>query len=117
MPVDDDTPKRQKIKVRVEPKTFFANERTFISWLQFCALLLSVALSLLNFGDGISRVVGGVFMALSGLIAIYALYRFEQRAWMIHRRIDGRYDDIWGPVVLCVLLVIALIINFYLRFK
>ncbi|KAI7891580.1 VTC domain-containing protein [Mucor mucedo] len=109
--------KKQKVKVRVEPKVFFANERTFIAWLQFCALLLTVALNLLNFGDTISRTVGGIFIGLSAGIAIYALYRFEKRAWMINRRIDGRYDDIWGPAVLCLLLVVALIVNFYLRFR
>ncbi|CAO3621355.1 unnamed protein product [Cunninghamella blakesleeana] len=120
-PVDVDEEngnKRAKVKVRVEPKVFFANERTFISWLQFCALLLTVALNLLNFAtDNTTRIVGGVFMVLAAIIAIYALYRFEKRAWMINRRIDGRYDDIWGPAVLCILLVAALIVNFYLRFK
>lgn len=35
---------------------------------------------------------------------------------MINHADDGRYDDIWGPAVLCVLLVAALIVNFYLRF-
>ncbi|KAG2202054.1 hypothetical protein INT47_006246 [Mucor saturninus] len=108
---------RLKVKVRVEPKTFFANERTFIAWLQFCALLLTVALNLLNFGDSISRIIGGVFIGLAAGIAIYALYRFEKRAWMINRQDQGRYDDIWGPAVLCVLLVAALIVNFYLRFS
>ncbi|KAI9493343.1 VTC domain-containing protein [Zychaea mexicana] len=108
--------KRQKVKVRVEPKVFFANERTFISWLQFCALLLTVALSLLNFGDNSARIVGGIFIGLAAVVAIYALYRFEKRAWMINRRVDGRYDDLWGPAVLCTLLVGALIVNFYLRF-
>ncbi|CEP14588.1 hypothetical protein [Parasitella parasitica] len=114
---DSSTSKRQKVKVRVEPKVFFANERTFIAWLQFCALLLTVALNLLNFGDTISRTVGGIFIGISAGIAIYALYRFEKRAWMINRRVDGRYDDIWGPAVLCLMLVIALIVNFYLRFR
>lgn len=36
---------------------------------------------------------------------------------MINRRVDGRYDDLWGPAVLCILLVVALIVNFYLRFS
>ncbi|KAG1141027.1 hypothetical protein G6F37_006481 [Rhizopus arrhizus] len=104
-------------KVKVEPKVFFSNERTFIAWLQFCALLLSVALNLLNFGDQVSRIAGALFMGISAGIAIYALYQFERRAWMINRRIVGRYDDLWGPAVLCVLLVGALIVNFYLRFR
>ncbi|KAI9274173.1 VTC domain-containing protein [Sporodiniella umbellata] len=75
--------KKPKVKVRVEPKVFFANERTFISWLQFCALLLTVALNLINFGDLVSRIVGGIFIGLAGGIAIYALYRFEKRAWYL----------------------------------
>jgi SPX domain protein involved in polyphosphate accumulation/uncharacterized membrane protein YidH (DUF202 family) len=104
-------------KVKVEPKVFFSNERTFIAWLQFCALLLSVALNLLNFGDKVSRIAGALFIGISAGIAIYALYQFERRAWMINRRIVGRYDDLWGPAVLCVLLVGALVVNFYLRFR
>ncbi|KAI8339857.1 VTC domain-containing protein [Chlamydoabsidia padenii] len=116
-PVAEDEKKKFGVtKVRVEPKVFFANERTFISWLQFCALLLTVALNLINFGDYSARICGGVFMGISALVAIYALYRFEKRAWMINRRVVGRYDDLWGPAVLCVLLVGALIVNFYLRF-
>lgn len=68
-------------KVKVEPKVFFSNERTFIAWLQFCALLLSVALNLLNFGDQVSRIAGALFIGISAGIAIYALYQFERRAW------------------------------------
>ncbi|KAG0181918.1 vacuolar transporter chaperone [Apophysomyces sp. BC1021] len=68
-------------KVKVEPKVFFANERTFISWLQFCALLLTVSLSLLNFGDSTSRIAGAIFIGIAAVVAIYALYRFEKRAW------------------------------------
>lgn len=60
---------RGQIK-KTEPKTFFANERTFISWLQFCALLLTVALNLLNNGDYISRVIGAVFIIIASLLSL-----------------------------------------------
>ncbi|KAI9486827.1 MAG: VTC domain-containing protein [Benjaminiella poitrasii] len=70
-------------KVKVEPKVFFSNERTFISWLQFCALLLSVALNLLNFGDQVSRIAGAIFIGIAAGIAIYALFQFERRAWYV----------------------------------
>jgi hypothetical protein len=70
-------------KVKVEPKVFFSNERTFIAWLQFCALLLSVALNLLNFGDNVSRIAGALFIGIAAVIAIYALYQFEKRAWYV----------------------------------
>ena len=55
---------------KVDPKAFFANERTFISWLQFCALLLTISLSLLNYGDRISRIVGAVFIIISSFISL-----------------------------------------------
>lgn len=55
---------------KIEPKAFFANERTFISWLQFCALLLTVALNLLNYGDHISRLVGAIFLVIAAVLAM-----------------------------------------------
>lgn len=104
--------------IKIEPKIFFANERTFISWLQFCALLLTVALNLLNFGDYKSRVCGAIFLFIAMLLALYALARFEYRAWQLRTPSQtGRFDDIYGPAVLCVLILAALIINFWLRFS
>ncbi|GAN09101.1 VTC domain-containing protein [Mucor ambiguus] len=107
-----------KKSIKLEPKVFFANERTFISWLQFCALLLTVALNLLNFGDKISRVCGGIFLFISMLLALYALARFQYRAWQLRSPSQtGRFDDLYGPAVLCFLIVAALVINFWLRFR
>ncbi|CAO3615993.1 unnamed protein product [Cunninghamella blakesleeana] len=101
---------------KLDPKAFFANERTFISWLQFCALILTVALNLLNYGDHISRMVGAFFIILASIISFYALFRFQIRAYQMRTgRNILRMDDIYGPIVLCVLLVTALLINFYLR--
>ncbi|KAG2187296.1 hypothetical protein INT44_004981 [Umbelopsis vinacea] len=102
---------------KIEPKAFFANERTFISWLQFCALLLTVALNLLNYGDHISRTVGAIFLVIAAVLAIYAQIRFQYRAWQLRNHNTARYDDVWGPLALCILLVAALIVNFYLRFS
>ncbi|KAI7879801.1 hypothetical protein K492DRAFT_130935 [Lichtheimia hyalospora FSU 10163] len=110
-------PQRVRSIIRkIEPKTFFANERTFISWLQFCALLLTVALNLLNNGDRISRIIGGVFIIMSSIMCLYALGRYQFRAWQLRTgRYVIRYDDLYGPTVLCICLVTALIVNFYLR--
>ena len=46
--------KRIALNVRVEPKVFFANERTFLSWLHFTVVLGGLAVGLLNFGDKVS---------------------------------------------------------------
>ncbi|KAI8377891.1 VTC domain-containing protein [Radiomyces spectabilis] len=113
----NDEKNNNKQKVKIEPKVFFANERTFISWLQFCALLLTISLSLVNFGDEVSRICGGFFMVIAAVLSLYALWRYQYRAWQIRNKSQSRYDDLWGPAVLCLLLVIALIVNFVLRFR
>ncbi|CEP19407.1 hypothetical protein [Parasitella parasitica] len=109
-------PKKGKLNnKKIEPKIFFANERTFISWLQFSALLLSVSLGLINFGDHVSKGSGAFFIVVAVLLAGYAQLRFQYRAWQIRFRSDSRFDDIYGPAVLCFVLVIALIVNLGLR--
>lgn len=44
--------------VRVEPKTFFANERTLLQWLNIAVLLASVAITLLSFGQPAAKAAG-----------------------------------------------------------
>lgn len=39
------------VPVRVEPKTFFANERTFIQWLGAAILLLTLSSAMIAFDD------------------------------------------------------------------
>jgi SPX domain protein involved in polyphosphate accumulation/uncharacterized membrane protein YidH (DUF202 family) len=102
--------KKEKAEV-IEPKIFFANERTFIHWLHFAALLLTTALTLLNFGDKTSRIVGGVFIGLALGISLYAQFRFQYRAWQIRNQSHLRFDDIYGPAVLCFLIVGALVVS------
>ncbi|ORZ10735.1 VTC domain-domain-containing protein [Absidia repens] len=102
---------------RIEPKIFFANERTFIHWLYFAALLLTTALTLLNFGDRTTRISGGVFFGIAFGFAIYAFFRYRWRAHRIINRPTERYDDLYGPIGLCILLVGALILNFVLQYQ
>ncbi|ORY94417.1 VTC domain-domain-containing protein [Syncephalastrum racemosum] len=102
---------------RLEPKIFFANERTFINWLQFSALILTASISLLNFGDHTSKIVGAVFFAISMVLALYAFGRYRYRAWQITTRPRIRYDDLYGPIGLVILLVGALVVNFGLRYS
>ncbi|CAO3699882.1 unnamed protein product [Rhizopus stolonifer] len=118
---EEEKPKKKKKKkeagATVEPKIFFANERTFIHWLHFSAIILSVALTLLNFGDSINRVVGGIFFGISFIFAIYAFGFYRWRAHRITNLPHLRFDDVFGPVFLCILLVGALVLNFALRFN
>ncbi|CAG8486095.1 102_t:CDS:2 [Paraglomus brasilianum] len=108
--------KRVYIPVRVEPKVYFANERTFLSWLNFTVILGGFAVGLLNFGDKVGRVAAGMFTLVSMSVMLYALYMYHWRAQMIRRKEYGPYDDRVGPTFLCSALLLAVVINFWLRF-
>jgi hypothetical protein len=78
--------KRIILPVRVEPKVFFANERTFLSWLHFCIVLGGLALGLLNFGDNVAKISGIIFTVVSMIFMVYALYLYQWRAHKIRMR-------------------------------
>lgn len=41
--------------MKIEPKTFFANERTFLSWLHMAVTIGSIACALLGFAGSAHR--------------------------------------------------------------
>jgi uncharacterized membrane protein YidH (DUF202 family) len=102
---------------RVEPKLFFANERTFIHWLHMGVTLSTVSVAVLAFGaDGhISQYYALAMLPVSLLFCAYALYTFHWRAARIHDRINDRWDDPRGPLMLAVSLILALTFNFFIK--
>jgi len=107
--------KRIALPVRVEPKISFANERTFLSWLHFTVVLGGLAVGLLNFGDKVGKISAAMFSVVAMAMMIYALYTYHWRAASI-RRGGGSYDDRLGPTLLCAALLVAVVVNFILRF-
>ncbi|KAI5778249.1 hypothetical protein EDC01DRAFT_674836 [Geopyxis carbonaria] len=107
--------KRIALPTRVEPKVFFANERTFLSWLNFTVILGGLAVGLLNFGDKVGRISAGLFTVVAMGTMLYALVTFHWRAKAIRKRGQGNFDDRFGPTVLAVTLLGAVVVNFVLR--
>ncbi|KAI0751103.1 hypothetical protein C8Q80DRAFT_1155541 [Daedaleopsis nitida] len=108
--------KRIALPVKVEPKVAFANERTFLSWLHFTVVLGGLAVGLLNFGDKVGRISAAMFSFVAMAVMVYALYTFHWRAASIRRGGRGPYDDRVGPTILCAALIVAIVVNFALRF-
>ncbi|SPO00796.1 probable VTC4 - Protein controls Sec18p/NSF-dependent priming of SNAREs and HOPS [Cephalotrichum gorgonifer] len=110
-------PKGKKIyvPVRVEPKVFFAAERTFLGWLEYSVYLSTIAATLLNFGskDNLSTlVVPAVYSLVAVLSLVYSVIIYLYRSQAIRDRRAARYHDKWGPSVLCVTLLFAIVLNF-----
>ena len=121
------------MQVKVEPKTFFANERTLLQWLSSSILVIFTALSLLTgtfsggggmpsgSGGGTSQsfasrrgaaLVGAILAPIGIAFMGYALYTYVWRARMIARRQLVRYDDQVGPFVLVFGLITAVIAGY-----
>jgi len=109
--------KRIALPTRVEPKVFFANERTFLSWLNFTVILGGLGLGLLNFGDRVGQISAALFTLVAMAAMIYALVTFHWRAKSIRLRGQSGFDDRWGPTVLALALLAAVVVNFVLRLR
>ena len=102
---------------KVEPKVFFANERTFLHWLHMGVLLSGVASGVLAFAanDAIIQWYGIMLLPLALSFCMYAMHTFLWRAERIKMRVPGRWDDPLGPVIISVALAAVLTLNFFLR--
>lgn len=107
--------KKIYVPVRVEPKVFFAAERTFLGWLEYSVYIGTIAMTLLNFRDHptpASFWVSGIFTLLALLSLMYSLGTYLYRGDAIRNRRAAKYFDKWGPTGLCLSLFVAVAINF-----
>ncbi|KAI9835328.1 MAG: hypothetical protein M1819_002472 [Sarea resinae] len=109
--------KRIHVPVRVEPKVYFATERTFLAWLEFSILLGSIAATLLNFGSSVSLASAEAFTVLACVALFYSMALYLWRVDKIRHRKAVRYHDALGPTVLCVGLFVAVVLTFVFRVR
>ncbi|KAG0136894.1 putative vacuolar transporter chaperone (Vtc4) [Tuber indicum] len=108
--------KRIFVPVRVEPKVYFAAERTFLSWFEFSVYLGAIAGTLLNFGDRLSIYSAWGFTIVAILALLYSMGLYLWRVDKISKRRAVRYHDKYGPTALCGLLLVAVGLNFWFRY-
>lgn len=115
------------VPMRLEPKTFMANERTFLSWLHMAVTIGSIAAALLSFagtapsgpspGPGpaerplsahLVEIIALILLPLAVAMCCYAVFIFWWRGAMIARKRPGQFDDRLGPLGLCCAVVLAL---------
>lgn len=104
------------IPVRVEPKAFFANERTFLSWVQFAIFLGGIGTAMVGLGDMHAYICGCMLIVVAGVFAIYSLYLFHYRASKIRVKDPGPYDAVIGPSVLVGIFILVMAMSFVFKF-
>lgn len=112
-----DPPKAGKRRTaeRMDPKTFFANERTFAQWQAAGMLLLTVGIAVTKLEDSFDtdQLGGMTIIGCSLVIMLYGLVSFLHRLKKIKRKDPTGYDDPLGPVALIFVLFAA--VALYLR--
>ncbi|RPD74979.1 SPX-domain-containing protein [Lentinus tigrinus ALCF2SS1-7] len=109
------------VPVRIEPKVYFAAERTFFKWLHFGIYIGTIATTLLNFippEDTVGLISAWIFTGVALVAILYSAVIFVYRSWHLrHRRAEGLYFDRFGPTALSVILVGAIATNIALRIR
>jgi uncharacterized membrane protein YidH (DUF202 family) len=92
-------PQKTSTPVRVEPKVFFANERTYFSWMTFAVLLGSFSVALVNTGDKIGKIAGLMYAMISLSTLIYGYGLYYRRHELIMARASGPYGKYFMPIL------------------
>lgn len=116
--IHDVEDRRISVPIRVEPKVFFANERTFLSWLHYSIFIGTFGTAMVGFsGDHRALYCGIIFIITSIIFALYALYLYLWRAGMIRSKDPGPYDDLYGPIALTLIFLCAMLLSLYFKLQ
>jgi uncharacterized membrane protein YidH (DUF202 family) len=125
--INNNNPKRllnktRKAPVKIEPKVFFSNERTFIAWMHVSIILAGGSIAILAFADSnsttsnpFSQLYGIILLPVAISFIIYSMYQYQRRSKMIRTRHPGPYEDTVGPTVLGIMLMVSITAQFALK--
>jgi uncharacterized membrane protein YidH (DUF202 family) len=109
--------KNRQAAIKIEPKVFFANERTFLAWLHSSVLLAGASVAIVSMSNDnlLSQLYGIVLLPLAISFLMYSMHQYGKRAQMIRRRAPGPYEDIIGPSVLAVSVMLSIVAQFSIK--
>lgn len=103
------------VPIRIEPKVYFAAERTFLSWLSIGMILGGTATALINYGER-TAVTASIGFFISAIFTMaYAIYRYIWRTINIRDKKAVQYGDKFGPNMICALIVASTLATFVFR--
>jgi SPX domain protein involved in polyphosphate accumulation/uncharacterized membrane protein YidH (DUF202 family) len=108
-----------KTRVRIEPKSYFANERTFIQWISAALFLITIAVLLIEYGSAQPNVmpIGYFLIGDSIFIVVYSLFVYYRRVYLLSTGKPFGYIDMVGPLLLAgsVLIGISILLVYFVR--
>ena len=95
--------------IKIEPKTFFSNERTYLQWFNAAVFVASGGLTVMSLSD--TKTVGILLVLVSTIIIMYSTFIYYRRNdALVNRRPEG-YNDLYGPIVLSGIMIVTFIIS------
>ena len=111
--------KRRKTNGRIDPKVFFANERTFLAWMHLSVTLAGASIAILVFaendGNPFSQLYGIIWLPVAIAFIVHSMYQYAHRVAMLSSRHPGPYDDTTGPPMLGIMLLMSILAHFGLK--
>ncbi|TVY45796.1 Vacuolar transporter chaperone [Lachnellula subtilissima] len=106
-------------ELKVEPKVWLANERTYLKWQHICFLLGGFAITLYNSAgdDNLRLGMGIAYLAVAFFAGAWGYYMHRTRREMIVARSGKDFDNVIGPMVVSFALMVALILNFVFKVR
>ena len=97
----------------LQPKSYFAAERTYIQWISAALLLVTVASILNALSVDTTHMIERIMMVLAGMITIYALAIYFRRLYLLERALPYGYQDHAGPIVLTTAILLGILTLLY----
>ncbi|KAL9596869.1 MAG: hypothetical protein Q9219_005495 [cf. Caloplaca sp. 3 TL-2023] len=111
-------PAKDARPVQVEPKVWLANQRTFVKWQHISVLLATLSLSLYNAAGKnniVARSLAITYTLIAATAAGWGWWVYIARSQMIRERSGKEFDNIYGPLAVCLAMITALCLNFGLK--
>ncbi|EGG10552.1 uncharacterized protein MELLADRAFT_29830, partial [Melampsora larici-populina 98AG31] len=101
---------------KIEPKVWFANERTWLNWCRTGLLLGTFGIALVNCSPSTgARLLGVVYTAIAVATISYGWIVYQKRIRMIKDKFPGHFDELLAPVFIACALFLAILLNFVFR--
>lgn len=106
-------------ELKVEPKVWLANERTFLKWQHICILQGALALGLYTAAgeNRTASVFGVVYTGIAIFAGLWGYYMLRVRRAMIIERSGKDFDNVIGPIIISIALIVALVANFIIQYR
>lgn len=106
-----------QVPIKIEPKVFFANERTFLAWMHTCTLLAGTSIALGTFSERtlLGQIHGVILLPIAISFLLYSMNQYMHRAQMLRGSASGPYEDLIGPSILCVALMGSIVAHFSIQ--